>query len=260
MVATVVSKPYGPQIDITLAPYGVRGNGTTIQTDAIQAAIDDVAAAGGGDIVFPARYAGSRAVYVTRQLRLRSRVGLTAQHGWGAVLLRAAATNADLIVLDTVNVEMVTVDGLCLQGNKAHNTSGNGLSITNTGGSWTHSSPYHVFRNVFAELFNDAGFYFKDTLGSSVDNCHAKNNDGRGFDVATTDSFFHACTAATNGLSGFYVTNGNNRFSICKAYTSGQRIAVASDEADGFLNSHAGRNQYVGCEAQDNRRHGFVAI
>jgi polygalacturonase len=61
--------------------FGATGDGTTIDSDAINRAIDAAAAAGGGTVVFPA------GTYASHSIRLRSHVGLSLDHG--AVLLAA---------------------------------------------------------------------------------------------------------------------------------------------------------------------------
>ena len=66
--------------------YGAKGNGVTIDSDAINRAIDDVAKRGGGTVYVPA---GTYACYT---IRLRSRITLFLENG--AILLAAAATPA----------------------------------------------------------------------------------------------------------------------------------------------------------------------
>ena len=61
--------------------YGAKGDGVTIDSDAINRAIDAAAAAGGGTVVFPA------GTYASHSIRLKSHVGLHLDQG--AVLLAA---------------------------------------------------------------------------------------------------------------------------------------------------------------------------
>src|SRR5262252_2877856 len=61
--------------------FGAKGDGTTIDSDAINRAIDAAAAAGGGTVHFPA------GTYASYSIRLRSHVGLHLDHG--ATLLAA---------------------------------------------------------------------------------------------------------------------------------------------------------------------------
>jgi len=61
--------------------FGATGDGTTIDSDAINRAIDAAAAAGGGTVVFPA------GTYASHSIRLKSHVGLFLDQG--AVLLAA---------------------------------------------------------------------------------------------------------------------------------------------------------------------------
>jgi polygalacturonase len=66
--------------------FGAKGDGVTIDSDAINRAIDDVAKRGGGTVYFPS---GTYACYT---IRLKSRVTLYLENG--ATLLAAAPTNS----------------------------------------------------------------------------------------------------------------------------------------------------------------------
>ncbi|MEU5563528.1 rhamnogalacturonidase [Micromonospora musae] len=75
--------PHGPFLEVTA--YGAKGNGTTIDSPAINRAIKAAAAAGGGTVYFPA------GTYASHSLRLRSNITLFLDHG--ATLLAAAPKN-----------------------------------------------------------------------------------------------------------------------------------------------------------------------
>jgi polygalacturonase len=64
---------------VNVRQYGARGDGATTDSPAINRAIDAVAAAGGGTVLFPA------GVYLSYSIRLKSKVGLYLDHG--AVIL-----------------------------------------------------------------------------------------------------------------------------------------------------------------------------
>ena len=59
-----------PDLVFDVTRYGARGNGTTIDSDAINRAIDAAAAAGGGTVYFPA------GTYASYSIHLRSNVEL----------------------------------------------------------------------------------------------------------------------------------------------------------------------------------------
>ncbi len=67
--------------DQNVRAHGAKGDGTTLDTAAIQRAIDAAAAQGGGTVILPA------GDYLSFSLRLRSHVGLRLEHG---AVLRAA--------------------------------------------------------------------------------------------------------------------------------------------------------------------------
>jgi polygalacturonase len=64
---------------VSVRLHGARGDGAAVDSHAINRAIDAVAAAGGGTVVFPA------GVYLSYSIRLKSKVGLYLDHG--AVIL-----------------------------------------------------------------------------------------------------------------------------------------------------------------------------
>ena len=68
------SSPAGEPV-FNVRAYGAKGDGKTVDTPAINRAIEAVAAAGGGALVFPA------GTYVCFTIRLRSNVDLHLSHG-----------------------------------------------------------------------------------------------------------------------------------------------------------------------------------
>jgi polygalacturonase len=89
--AALVTAPRPARADSRAREYDVRehgakGDGTTIDSPAIQRAIDAASAAGGGTVVFPA------GTYASYSIRLRSHVGLRLEPG--ATLLAAESTEA----------------------------------------------------------------------------------------------------------------------------------------------------------------------
>jgi polygalacturonase len=82
--ATRHETPAPAQFDVRA--FGAKGDGTTIDSDAINRAIDAASAAGGGTVDFPA------GTYASYSIRLRSHVGLHLDHG--ATLLAADTSGA----------------------------------------------------------------------------------------------------------------------------------------------------------------------
>ncbi|MET7752495.1 glycosyl hydrolase family 28-related protein [Micromonospora sp. NPDC005367] len=72
--------PHGPYLEVTA--YGAKGDGTTVDSPAINRAIEAAAAAGGGTVYFPA------GTYASYSVRLKSNITLLLDHG--ATLLAAA--------------------------------------------------------------------------------------------------------------------------------------------------------------------------
>ena len=64
---------------VSIRSFGAKGDGITVDTPAINRAIETVAIAGGGTVLFPA------GIYLSYSIRLKSKVGLYLDHG--AVIL-----------------------------------------------------------------------------------------------------------------------------------------------------------------------------
>ncbi|WP_255484097.1 glycosyl hydrolase family 28-related protein [Granulicella sp. 5B5] len=67
--------PLKPASVFDVKHHGAKGDGTTIDTPAINRAIETAATAGGGTVLFPA------GTYVCYSIRLRSNVALYLDHG-----------------------------------------------------------------------------------------------------------------------------------------------------------------------------------
>ena len=65
------------EVDFNVRKYGATGDGRTVDTPAVNRAIEAVAAAGGGTLVFPA------GTYMCFTIRLRSNVNLYLSPGCG---------------------------------------------------------------------------------------------------------------------------------------------------------------------------------
>ena len=253
--AFVRQGPTGLLIDVTNEPYNARGDGVSDDTVAIQAAVDAAATAGGGTVFFP------RGTFSATRITLKSRVTLMGANWLSSVLKLRTGSNADFIVLETVDTEQVSVRDITVDGNSHGNSSGHAITLDNTAGVYTFSDPYDLFMNVFVE--NAAGDAWHITGGlreSRFFNCHTKLAFAHGFNIAGTDNFFTDCTAATSGQSGWFIANGNNQFVSCKAFSNGFRCVSYGLEGEGFYIQNAARNKFVACEAQDNQRCGVIVI
>ncbi len=76
--------------------FGARGDGKSIETRAIQAAVDSAASGGGGEVVFPA------GVYLSGTLHLRSNISL---HFMPGSILKESPNNSDFDPLEKLTYE-----------------------------------------------------------------------------------------------------------------------------------------------------------
>lgn len=239
-------------------------DGTGDQTE-INAAINAVAAQGGGDV-----YLAGYQFNLSGSVLMKS--GVLLRGGGMMTELRASSGfGGGLIQLADVNVHMTTVRDLFLNGsgNNCH-----GILFDNTGGDFggkPTSSPDagHVIENLFIRAAGNASFAGHGIIMRGT-NCRANKLstirilDCRGCGVwvdGAPDSHYSNIEVGASGTGGpavswstsapvghgFFVEAGNNMIVNCKAYYC---------RGDGFVAlSH--RTQYANCQAQDNYGYGF---
>jgi parallel beta-helix repeat protein len=88
--------------------------------------------------------------------------------------------------------------------------------------------------------------------------CHAYNSVRYGFNP-TFDSILDGCTASQSGLHGYHINTNPVRMLGCKSYYSGK---ITPGSGMGFYVNGGGSGgiELIGCEAQDNRAHGFQLV
>ncbi|MFJ4517448.1 glycosyl hydrolase family 28-related protein [Streptomyces sp. NPDC088816] len=181
--------------------YGAAGNGVANDTAAIQAAINEANAAGGGVVYIP------RGTYkLTDALTLKSNVWLQGD-GIAATVLAQTATNKHGI--KGSNLELVGIESLSVKGPG----SGTGQGIHLDGTAVIYSF-YVTMRNVMVKQFGDTGIFIDDPVTTDLYNVTSKENGGQGFYVtcsdlgtAGTSTSFVSCYAHNNAGNGFRMYN-----------------------------------------------------
>jgi Pectate lyase superfamily protein len=239
--------------------YGAVGNGTTNDTAAIQAAIDAVSTAGGGTVLLPP---GN---YSVSTLKMRSYVTLRGTSRAACKLTLRNSTNGNVIELFSARQEQIGLRDFTIEGNKSNQSAGHGVYIindSNTNGAFASGllNAHHFIDNLLIQNCKQDGIRFDgDTLGGEnhISNVFTYACDRYGIYAVTPDSFWDRCVSGQSGEQGFYLESPNSRYVNCKSWFSGR---LDSSKGDGYYLTSGKRQELIGCEAQDNKRHGFVLI
>jgi hypothetical protein len=156
--------------NVKASPFNAAGNGTTIDTAAVQAAItslDKNHGGTGGVVYFPA------GTYPVCGLVLGDHVSFYGD-GWVSIVTLAPGCNGDEFISPTgFPVAYFSFHNLNLTGNDGNNTSGSAVSITATGDN--HSDIYwdNVLINHFAGdcLYVESGFQYHIQGGTIIEAC-----------------------------------------------------------------------------------------
>jgi hypothetical protein len=228
--------------------------GSANNATVIQAAVDAVGAAGGGTVQIP------HGTWITGPIALRTNVTLAGE-SWASVLQLKAGSNANFVTLFDGNTEHTGIDNLMLDCNGANQTAGNGVHLDNTGYTNNRSfpssgDPNHYMRRVFVRNAFGHGVYTAGTWSQShFDGVFSYLSGLNNFRIESPDNHLYNCTSAKSGNEGFYLASNSNRLVNCKSWLSG---AVTAVNGQGFVVSGVDRLDFIGCEAQDNRKHGFA--
>jgi hypothetical protein len=253
--ANAFDEPAGYFINVKEAPYNARGNGSTDDTAAIQAAFDAVPATGGVVYLPPGQYEISSTLIITQDnttllgAGAGNRIGAT-QVGTGSRIEAAAGVTGSVIKVQRtandrtvygVKIQDIAIDGDSIGSNvdgvlfrsvkgeihnvAINNCTGNGIRVQGYG-SWPAE------RNKFIACdsgYNTAaGIYFdSDAADNTITNCvFMQNQDG----LLTTQSSVIVSTAA---------------------FISNTRYGA-------YLNNAGSRSRFVGCRFQQNANHGII--
>ena len=246
--------PPGTAFDVRT--FGAVGDGRTDETAALQRALD--AAKPGGGVVFV-----PPGVYLTRRLRLYSRVHLRGAGGDLSVLrLHAGANSA---ILETDGFDELTgtrgsggagyfsVRDLTLDGNKAANERGGyGLRIYGYG---------YELTEVIVQSCREDGVYTEwgsaaalpapsHQMEARLTAVRAHDNEGHGLNInGPHDSMFVNCLAFENKAIGFRLAGDSSGASLVNCHGWGIRQNVAFDlaaPAISCVNCYADLNGGVG--------------
>lgn len=241
----------------------------TVNTAALQAAIDAAGTAGGGIVQVP------EGVFTIRQIVLKGHVQLRGAGHLATRLILESGQNKHAIInhvstngTTDPNALYCTVADLCIDGNKANNTSGDGIYLTRNpayapatndeGGdsdlAWENQA---TIERVMVLRAKNNGFESSNIGSVRLTNCWAEHCDGHGFALGF-DSMALQCVASNSGLNGFGIYAPSSHLVGCKSYYSGQLATGNGYEMAGYHLDSVAHVTMVGCEAQDNKGPGWL--
>lgn len=237
-------------------------DGVTDLADAINAALVSLADDGGGYLVLPA---GVESGMIGSPIILRDKTGLVGQGHYATCIEAADGVDDDLIqnyvspngILG--NAAFILLRDFRLEGNKAGNATGNGITLTTNPEFALATADYEYdphprIENVRIQRTAESGFTSGGRSGAILTNVAVYYAGGYGF-APSTDTALTACISGESELSGFVINAPSVRLTGCKSFYSGH--ATGSPQY-GFEIQH--NANLSACEAQDNTGSGFAII
>lgn len=241
----------GSQVFNVLA-YGAKGDGTTNDTTAVQAALT-AAASVGGEVLVP------QGTFMVSNITVGANVTLRGT-GRGSILKAVASSTGAMIAFTTASTARgVTIHNIHLDGNNENMT---GISLVNTG---VANDSLHRLDRIWIEKFGVDGLYVgAAVIESSFTNIFVKDSGRHGYNinVAATDNRFINCSTGRSTDHGWLVQGNNNHLIGCKAFYAGHNGTSFGTGKSGFRfypntteDLHA--VFVTSCESQNNSYHGF---
>lgn len=249
--------------------FGAKGDGINDDTDGIEKTLQFLDKNQGGVLAL------SEGTYILRYLYLRSKVTVQG-NGPSSILKLKNGTHRNLISLKDNSVMQFRLSNFFIDGNRAYNAAGCGIYLNKT----AYVRPDHVMQgnagdinstieNIFiygcaehgifldrtqssGEFVNIRGIIFNNVQVISCQKSGIKLNQN-------TDGKFSDVICTGNAHCGFEIQGcANNYYVGCKTFYNGF-AAPASVIGGGFVMKDSGRSSFIGCEAQEEYKHGFYA-
>lgn len=240
--ATFATKSSGV-INVKDAPYGAKGDGTTNDTTAINAAI--AALVPGGTLYFPpGRYMTNGGHVLDKpSISVKGSTGRAQTYNSSAQLYLRNGANADMLTLAN---NQITIRDLSLYGNYNNQTDVSRGIVTPP----EVGANYLLLDSVWVDSFNGDGYAFESnggTLSSTITNCESRKNRGYGmrFYGTATDSMVANCYIDQNWQSGVYCSAGD--LSLTSVHIWGNGIGNGTGDRDGITFQSSSGCRVVNC-------------
>ncbi|MEC0015661.1 glycosyl hydrolase family 28-related protein [Bacillus anthracis] len=244
-------------ISINIKKSGAVGDNATDCTQMIQNLINSLEGKG-GEILIP------EGKFIVSQLKIPSYVSLVGT-GRKSILKQKSGSNMPLITLKKDTSQMIGIKNLTIDGNKVNQTSdlSGGIELINTLESAAiyndslvgEHDARHFIENVYIYETKGTGFRITGRGESQVKAVQTLRCDKHGFYLDAQDNWYESLSAGESGLQGIISSekDSNSRLINCKSWFSGK---LDQSLGDGF-DMRGVRTGLIGCEAQDNSKHGF---
>ena len=218
----------GLTVNVRALPYSAKGDGRTNDTAAIMAAVNAIAAAGGGVIDLPV---GTYLVDSIRIPKIRGGTIRFVGQGWSF----DAGANTHLI---SASASPMFVPGGGVNGIELSllHLDGNNLG---TYGWYGEAGNKARLLNVLVDRFTKCGIYFNQGL-CELRQSYVRNNKGIGV-RASSDGWISGSEIGSNGEAGLIVAGGGNRISDNLINSNGSHgIHITGQYASNLINSVIG--------------------
>ena len=246
----------GLSVNVRAAPYTAAGDGRTNDTAAITAAVNAVAAAGGGVIDLPA------GAYLVDSIRIPRMHGATIRfvgQGWsydaGATTRLVSASASPMFVpaggANGLELSLVHLDG----------------NNVGTYGWYGEAGNKARLLNILVDRFTKCGVYFNQGL-CELRQSYVRFNRGVGV-RASSDGWISGSEIGSNGGAGLIVAGGGNRISDNLINSNGSYgIHITGQYASnlinsvigGYLGENVGQNIMIEGTSPANRNVGYTTI
>lgn len=234
--ATYVQKA---SVALNVKDFGARGNGSTNDTDAINAAIAAVTA--GGSLYFPpGRYITRGGHIIDKPCTIIGSSGRAQPYNTQAQLRLTTNANSDMI---TIAANQVTIRDLTLSGRYEAQTAESRGIIVRSGAN------YLLLDAVWVESFNGTGIVIGDTVSTisgTITNSESRMNRGYGIHVTqgATDLIISDTYINQNTQSGVFCGAGDLSMTSCHIWGNG---TANTGDVDGITFQSSSGSRIVNC-------------